>query len=192
MSDALGSGPAGCVLVASLGAVRGLKGEIYASGAYPPASYLALGDVWLERDGQRLNEGRPLQISQAWAYKDGLVFRFAGLDTIEAVEPLAHSSVVVPGESRPALAEGEFYLADLVGCTVFDRRSGLALGTVTGWQQCGGPELLEVEPAGAAEAEPFWIPFARTICVEIDPAGRRIVIDPPEGLLDLNREGGAG
>ena len=34
----------------------------------------------------------------------------------------------------------------------------------------------------------FWIPFARSICVEIDPQGRRIVVDPPEGLLELNRE----
>ena len=84
------------------------------------------------------------------------------------------------------MPEGEFYLADLVGCEVFDQRSGHKLGQVSGWQEFGGPQLLEVLADG--ETQPFWIPFARSICVEIDPQGRRIVVDPPEGLLELNRE----
>ena len=31
------------------------------------------------------------------------------------------------------------------------------------------------------------IPFARSLCVEIDPVARRIAVDLPEGLKDLNR-----
>lgn len=180
------------VQIASLGSARGLKGEIYATGAYEAESYLSIGELWLERDGARLNEGRPLRVTEAWAYKGGLVLRFAGLETLEAVEPFENSEALVPRSARPALSAGEYYLADLVGCEVFDRRSGAPLGTVAGWQQYGGPELLEVRAAGPGGEVTFWIPFARSICVEIDPAARRIVVDPPAGLLELNRERGAG
>ena len=58
------------------------------------------------------------------------------------------------------------------------------MGRVTGWQECGGPALLEVD---GVEGEELLVPFARSICVEIDPAARRIVVDLPEGLKDLNR-----
>jgi hypothetical protein len=33
------------------------------------------------------------------------------------------------------------------------------------------------------------VPVAAEICREIDPARKRIVIEPPEGLVDLNRSG---
>jgi len=178
------------IAVARTGRARGLKGEIYAAGRYPAEGYTALRRLWLRtRDGGWANEAKPLVLARARAYKDGLVFQFAGLDSIEAVQPLEHCEAVVRRSERPRLAPGEFYLADLVGCGVFDRASDVKLGAVTGWQEFGGPELLEVLPEGGRPEDAFWIPFVRSICVEIDPAGRRLVIDPPEGLLELNRAG---
>jgi 16S rRNA processing protein RimM len=127
-------------------------------------------------------------------HKGRLAFSFAGVDSIEAAEPFEQCEVVIPAGDRPALEEGEYYLSDLVGCEVIHRGTGLRFGTVTGWQQYGGPELLEVLADGARPGDAVWIPFAKAICVEIDPARRRIVVDPPEGLLELNqaREAGPG
>lgn len=48
----------------------------------------------------------------------------------------------------------------------------------------GASTLLAVEPGGTSGE--ILIPLCRAICVDIDPAARRIVIDPPDGLLDLN------
>ena len=59
------------------------------------------------------------------------------------------------------------------------------LGEVIRWQECGGPNLLEVKMRAGGE---LLIPFARSLCVEIDVAARRIVVDLPEGLKELNRE----
>jgi ribosomal 30S subunit maturation factor RimM len=67
-----------------------------------------------------------------------------------------------------------------LGCEVTDRRTGAGLGRVIGWQEGGGSGLLQVEGD-------LLIPFVRAICVEIDPEAKRIVVDLPEGLKELNR-----
>lgn len=81
------------------------------------------------------------------------------------------------------MPSGEYYQSDLIGCAVFDRATGDSIGTVAAFQEIGAPVL---EVSGGAGSEPLLIPFARAICVEIDIEGRRIVVDLPEGLKELN------
>lgn len=180
------------VLVARLGRTRGLRGEIYGDVLADEARVLALEQVWLRSsEGSWANEGEPLEVAEVRPYKGKVVFRFAGVRRIEDAQPFERCEVLTPRALRPALEDGEFYMTDLVGCEVWDRATGVKLGVVTGWQEFGGPEVLEVKPEGVegqSKDEVFWVPFARSICVEIDPAAKRIVVDPPEGLLALNRE----
>jgi 16S rRNA processing protein RimM len=110
---------------------------------------------------------------------DTLVFKFRGMDTISDAEKLNGAEVRVPLSQRASLDPGEFYQSDLVGCEVLDR-AGAVLGRVTGWQDAGGAGLLVMD-------NDWLIPFARGICLEIDPAARRITVELPEGLKDLNR-----
>jgi 16S rRNA processing protein RimM len=86
------------------------------------------------------------------------------------------------GEVAPP-AEDEFLLDGLVGCTV-TTRDGRPVGRVRDVLESGGAALLVVD-AGPGRDDVF-VPFSRTICVGIDPAGKAIVIDPPDGLLELN------
>lgn len=179
-------------VIARLGRTRGLKGEIYGDGDWPPERYAALKQVWLrEAGGAFALDGRPFRPESVARYKGRLVFRFEGVESIGAAEALERLEVVIPKEDRPPLAEGEVYLADLIGYEAVHRRTGQRLGSVTGWQDFGGPLLLELAVPGRAQ-EPVLIPFARSICVEVDAAARRIVVDPPAGLLELNEpESGA-
>ena len=85
----------------------------------------------------------------------------------------------MPASERIRLEDGEYFQDDLIGCEVVDRSTGESLGRVTGWDDGGGSGLLMVGD--------LMIPFARKICVEIDPAARRIAVDLPQGLKDLNR-----
>jgi 16S rRNA processing protein RimM len=112
-----------------------------------------------------------------------LIFKFRGVDSISAAEALRGAEICVPRVERPPLPAGEYYQTDLVGCQVVDRASGAPLGVVRGWQDYGGAPLLEVERTGG---QPLLIPFARSICLEIDVAGRRIRVELPEGLKELN------
>jgi len=181
--------PDGWVAVARLGRTRGLRGEIFADGfAARPERYASLGRVTLFREsGERAGDFTVLEVKP---YQGRLLFRFAEAPSIGEAEKLTGCAVCVPQEERAALAVGEFYIADLMGCEVFDRRSGGLLGTVTGWQEYGGPGLVEVTRPGGGE--PLLAPFARSIFVVIDPAARRIEVELPEGLDRLGeREGGA-
>ena len=76
-------------------------------------------------------------------------------------ELLAHAEVRIPIGERLALDESEHYVSDLMGCEVRDRATGGLVGMVTDWEDAGGAGLLEV-------GEELLVPFARSICVEID------------------------
>jgi 16S rRNA processing protein RimM len=120
-----------------------------------------------------------------WLHDGRPVLKFRGIDSISDAEALVGAEVRLPIAERMPLEEGEFYQADLVGCEVVERPSGEPLGEVTGWQDAGGPSLLQVRMRDGGE---LLIPFARAICVEIDVAARRIQVDLPAGLKELNRE----
>jgi 16S rRNA processing protein RimM len=82
-------------------------------------------------------------------------------------------------EARKPEAD-EYFLHDLIGLTLVDE-SGAERGRVTDAYEGGGGVLLEVEHG----PRKFEVPFATEICKTIDIAGKRIVVDLPQGLDDL-------
>ncbi|MFZ5927134.1 MAG: ribosome maturation factor RimM [Acidobacteriota bacterium] len=176
------------VSVVRLGRPRGLQGEIFGDVWNAPESYGWLKRVWVRNhQGEFLFQGEPVEVLLARPFRERLILRLGGVDSAEAAASLTGCEAVVPRQELPPLPDGEYYLSDLTGCAVIDRRTGARAGTVTGWQDFGGRVVLEMEPEGDASGGPVWIPFTRSICVEILPEQGRVVIDPPEGLLDLNR-----
>jgi len=123
-----------------------------------------------------------MEVEQTWIHGDHLIFKFQGVDTISEAEKLAGAEVSIPLEHRAALAEEEYYESDLVGCQVMDA-TGRSLGVVSDFTQTGGTPLLEVK---TTENRELLIPFANSICTRIDIEHKQIVVNPPEGLLDLN------
>jgi len=169
----------GWVAIAVLGKTRGNRGEVT---AFPlggkPERYEALEEVHLFASGG--TPSGPYAVESTWFHNGTLIFKFRGVDTITAAELLAGAEVRVPLDQRIPLEQGEFFQDDLVGCQVVDRRTGQPLGTVSACEEGGGAGLLVVDGG-------LLIPFARSICVEIDPAAKRIAVELPEGLKDLNR-----
>ncbi len=126
-------------------------------------------------DGSR----RELKIENAWFQNDRIVMKFAGVDSIEAGDELRDADICVPESDAVELEEGEFFDWQLEGCTAVTV-DGNALGTVKELLRTGGTEVLVIE--GDKE---YLVPFAESICTEVDIEKKRIVIDPPEGLLDF-------
>ncbi len=120
-----------------------------------------------------------MEVENTWMHGDHLIFKFKGVDSISDAEKLAGAEVAIPFEQRAALAEDEVYESDLIGCEVFDA-TGRSLGVVTDFEETGGTPLLRV-------GEDLLIPFAKSICTNIDLDRKRIVVNPPDGLLDLNQ-----
>ena len=79
----------------------------------------------------------------------------------------------------PGLAEGEVFYHDLPGMQVFTL-DGARVGEVSQVYELRPADLLEVR----TERGTVLVPFVEPIVRELDVAGRRIVIDPPEGLLE--------
>lgn len=160
------------VSIAVLGRTRGIRGELTATAlSDKPDRYSLLRSV---RVGTA-----SLEVEKVWFHDGTLIFKFAGIDSINAAEPLRGAEVQVPLAERVALDEGEFFHSDLVGCELRDRATGQPLGKVTGVQEYGGPVLLEIDGGR------MLVPFVKAICTNIRPAEGFIEADLPEGLDNL-------
>jgi len=104
-----------------------------------------------------------------------------GVDTMNDAEALAGAELKMPGDALGALPANTFYRHDLVGCEVKDT-AGHAIGRVTGVE--GPMEQSRLVIAGAKGE--VLIPMAEGICVTVDTAAKTIIVDPPDGLMDLN------
>ena len=88
----------------------------------------------------------------------------------------------VPRSQRAELETGWTYVSDLVGCTVFDH--GREIGRIEDVQfGAGEAPLLIVD---SQEGNEFDIPFAEAYLESVDVARRRVRMDLPEGMLEIN------
>jgi 16S rRNA processing protein RimM len=116
----------------------------------------------------RFHQGRP-------------IVALEGVTTMNEAEALAGAELWLPASELAPLPPSTFYRHDLVGCDV-RRASGEIVGRVTGVEgTLERSRLVVLGPRGES-----LIPLVAPICVSVDPAARVIVIDPPEGLLDVN------
>jgi 16S rRNA processing protein RimM len=122
---------------------------------------------------------RELKIEDHWFQNGRLVLKFEGIDSIDDAELLRNADICVPETDSVDLEEGEYFDWQLTGCKV-KTVDGQEIGEVVEMMRPGGTELLVVK----GEKE-YLIPFATSICTEVDIAERLIIIDPPEGLLEF-------
>jgi len=169
------------VTVAHLRRTRGNKGELIADSLTShPERFQKLRRVFLTRPGEQ----KEAVVESVWDFRGDPVFKFAGVDSISAAEPMAGFDVCVPVEERITLGEGEFFFSDIVGCEAFDE-AGSRIGIVTGWQEDNAIGLVWFEVEEQDESS-FLVPYNRTIFREIDVEHKRVLLDLPEGLRDLN------
>lgn len=107
--------------------------------------------------------------------------KLKGIDTLAAADALVGRDVLVEAGVFRRLEPDRFYDFEVLGRRVVTR-DGTAVGEVAGILETGGPALLVVR-RGDREV---YIPFAEGILVKVDPEAGEIVIDPPDGLLELN------
>jgi 16S rRNA processing protein RimM len=167
------------VLVGRIARPHGIRGQVAVN---PETDFIderfAPGSALWTRVGQR--EER-LVVSTMRVQNGRPILGFEGLEHIDDVERLAGSELRVPEDTLQELQEGTFYQFQLVGCAV-ETVTGERVGEVARVDGGAGGSLLAIDgPRGE-----ILIPFAVDICVDIDVEARRIRIDPPEGLLELN------
>jgi 16S rRNA processing protein RimM len=181
---------------------RGNKGEVIAELLTDfPARISTRKQVYLRKAS---GEPGPAGLQHFWVDRNhpGMgVFHFAGCATISEAEKLRGYDVLLPFEERMELPAGQYFVTDLVGCTVFElpgdatkltspacamEEAPRVLGTVrevlfTGETVAGTP-LLQVETPGGE----MLVPLAQDICARVDVDARRIDVRLPEGLSEVN------
>ena len=184
---------------------RGNKGEVAAELLTDfPQRLTGLREAFVG-DGQQ-TAPRPIQIKACWLSQNHpgqAVFHFEGCTSINDAEKFRGQDVFLPIEQRVSLPAGQYFVSDLIGCSVFEAgREGspvasspcsmssapALLGSVTDVQSTGegvsGTPLLVVNTRKGE----LLIPLAEDICTNINPAARRIDVLLPEGLRELNEQ----
>ena len=177
--------PDDLVLVGRVERPHGLRGEVVVHPLTDFGDERFVPDATLTtaRPGRTPDGTTVLRIEAVRWHKDRPLVLFEGVETVEDAEALRGQGLWIAASSRPALEPGRFYETDLVGCQVETvGPPATTVGTVQRVDGTAGNSILVIE---APHGEVL-VPLADEICRVIDPAARRIVIDPPAGLLELN------
>ena len=163
------------VAIGRLWRARGNRGELLGElDSSDPGREEKLKEVALEKDGRR----QVMRVEETWRHDGRPVFKFAGIDSISDAEKWEGAEMLVPASEVERPEEGAFSYAELVGCKVVGEAE---VGVVTEVEEYGGAPLLKLE---AADGREILIPFARSICKEIDVASKTIRVELPDGLLE--------
>ncbi|MGA2695988.1 MAG: ribosome maturation factor RimM [Terriglobales bacterium] len=134
--------------------------------------------LWALRED---SERRELKLENFWPHKGGLVLKFVDVDSISDAEALLKCELQVPKAERAELEDGWNYVSDLAGLLVFD--GDREIGIVEDVQFGAGEAPLLIVKSGETRYE---IPYAEAYIRSVDLAQKKIVMQLPEGMLELN------
>ncbi len=145
----------------------------------------------LNLDSESLVEGLKLTIKQGKLAPQELVISaiegdgdrvyFEGITDRSMAEALSGSEIYIQRADMPEVENDEFYLNDLIGAEV-KLQSGEVVGDVVAFASNTAQTLLEVKTLAGHVVS---IPLVPAIVIEIDAENKKVIIDPPLGLLDL-------
>ncbi len=170
-------------VVGRIARAHGRRGQVIVNPEtdFPLQRFRTGAELFIERAGA----AEPVRLTSVRFQHDRPVVGIAGVETMNEAEAMAGLELRVPVAWLAPLPDGSFYRHELVGCRV-ETRAGSVVGVVREVEGTpSGSRLVVAAPAGDV-----LIPLAAAICTAIEPAARRIVIDPPEGLLELNAPAG--
>ena len=172
------------LVVGHLSKPHGTQGEMYVSpltdhpeGVFAPGVVLLMGGA---ADDEPDPDLPPLRVDAVRPFRNGFLIFFGGVETRSQADRLRGGYLFRRLEDLEPLADGEFFYHQLLGLTV-RTVSGDLLGTVT--------EVFDVEPAHLLEVRgperEHILPFLVHIVISVDIEAGTVVVDPPDGLLEL-------
>jgi 16S rRNA processing protein RimM len=174
------SADAGHLVVGRLRKPHGLKGDLtlFPITDDPEAVFAPGRSVWLMAvDGETV--AGPLVIERSRAYHREWLVKFTGAERREDIDPWRGLFVAARASELVPPADDEVYLHELDGFAV-RHVDGTALGVVSGVYELPSGLMIEVQ----GPKREFLLPYRKEFVAEVDRAGRRLVVTPPEGLVD--------
>ena len=132
-------------------------------------------------DGDPAPDGRELVVEESRPFKGGgWIVAFVGLVDRNEAELWRQRYVLAPADELEPVGEDEVYVHDLLGMTVVHAGSLERVGEVTDVYELPQGLMLDVK----RDQGSVLIPFSPEVVARVEQAERRLVIDPPAGLLD--------
>ena len=160
---------------------HGIRGQVVVNPEtdFPHERFQTGAALFMKRSA----EMEKLVISSIRFHNERPIVGFEGVDDMTAASTLAGSELRVPLDQLTKLPPETFYRHDLVGCIV-ERTDGSHVGTVSEVEGTLAGSRLVV----ATERGDVLVPLVAEICRSVDVAAKRIVIEPPVGLLEVNEQ----
>jgi 16S rRNA processing protein RimM len=172
-ADSLTKGePPAVVVMGRVAAPHGVRGVIKVQPlCADPSTLLRFEHWWLRR--RDADPWSPHRVVASRLQSGMVAAELEGVTTREAAAALRGATIGVPRELLPALADDEYYRADLVGMAVVNR-SGRALGSVAEFLDSGAHPILRVAREDGGER---LIPWVSHYIDRVDVAARRVDVD---------------
>jgi 16S rRNA processing protein RimM len=130
---------------------------------------------------KQLKSCREYRVESFRLHKDSFVVKLEGVQSIDEASGLVGAEVLVTQEELRDLEGDGFYFFQIEGSSVITK-DGKPLGKVIDVLTIPDNDVLVVELEGTE----ILVPFTPEICIQVDAGKKEIVIDPPEGLLELD------
>ncbi len=168
------------LLVGVVARARGTKGEVLVNATtdFPETRFAEGATVWARPAAGGAIEA--LTVEQSRAHLGRPIVRFAGVVDMTGAERFAGWQLRVPASTVSPLPAHVYYHHQLVGCEV-RTADGSRVGLVSRVDGDGEAVRLVIAAAGGE----VLVPLVQAFCA-VDIGARRIVVTPPEGLLDAN------
>jgi len=134
-------------------------------------------------------ERSEMTVVDHWPHKGWMVFKFVGVDSMDAAELLIGCELQIPLSERARLEPGATYVSDLVGCKVIDLSGGsqpVEIGTIKD-VEFGTGEAPTLIVSSNSAGEEIMVPFAAAYVSRLDVAAKRLEMTLPEGLIELQK-----
>jgi 16S rRNA processing protein RimM len=168
------------VVVGRLRKPHGLKGDctLFPLTDAADAIFAPGRQVWVV-DLEGAVVAGPLTVERSRSYHREWLVKFAGVENRDALDPFRGHFLGVPQESLTPLAEDEVYLHELDGFSV-RLADDTPLGLVSAVYELPAGIMIEVQ----GPKREFLLPYKKEFVQQVDRASRKLVVSPPEGLLE--------
>jgi 16S rRNA processing protein RimM len=172
------------LVVGYIARAHGTRGELFVMPLTDSPDDVFVADAELllgNEDGEVDDDSSVITIEEVRSFKRGFLLRITGVESRDEADSLAQLYLLAPAAALPPLEEDEVYYHELLGLTV-ETTDGVPVGRVREVYETVPHHLLEVEDD---DGKRRLIPYTDRIITQLDRATRRLIINPPEGLLEL-------
>ncbi|GBE14514.1 ribosome maturation factor RimM [bacterium BMS3Abin14] len=148
-----------------------------------PETLTGAKKIYLCSDSDDTVEALPRSVETVRKHQDVFLMKLEGVDDIPGAQSLRNRHICLPREDLIPLAEGEFFLHDLIGLEVRDHLDN-SVGRTEWIMETGGTPVLVVRGAGEEE---ILVPFSPESVMDVDLKQRLLILKNIPGLLEINR-----